>query len=75
MLVNIYEAKAKLSSLVDASLKGEEIIIGKKGVPMVSLQPVNARPQKRVFGKHKGQIAINGDINATMEEDFMAHFE
>lgn len=35
--VNIGEAKAKLSSLVDASLRGEEVILAKAGEPKVRL--------------------------------------
>ena len=35
--VNIGEAKAKLSSLVEASLRGEEVILAKAGEPKVRL--------------------------------------
>ena len=38
--VNIAEAKAKLSSLVEASLRGEEVILGKSGTPKVRLVPL-----------------------------------
>ncbi len=38
--VNIAEAKAKLSSLVEASLRGEEVILGKAGTPKVRLVPL-----------------------------------
>jgi prevent-host-death family protein len=43
--VNIAEAKAKLSSLVKASLRGEEVVIDHDGRPQVRLIPVaEARP-------------------------------
>ena len=35
--VNIAEAKARLSSLVEASLRGEEVILAKAGEPKVRL--------------------------------------
>ncbi len=38
--VNIAEAKAKLSSLVEASLRGEDVILGKAGQPKVRLVPL-----------------------------------
>jgi prevent-host-death family protein len=38
--VNIAEAKAKLSSLVKASLRGEDIVIDRDGKPQVRLTPV-----------------------------------
>jgi prevent-host-death family protein len=39
-LVNIYEAKTKLSRLVDRAAAGEEILIGRAGKPLVRLVPV-----------------------------------
>ena len=38
--VNIAEAKAKLSSLVKASLRGEEVVIDRDGKPQVRLTPL-----------------------------------
>ena len=38
--VNIAEAKAKLSSMVKASLRGEEVVIDRDGKPQVRLTPV-----------------------------------
>ena len=37
---NIAPAKAKLSSLVNKALEGEEVLICKHGVPVVRLVPV-----------------------------------
>ena len=38
--VNIGEAKAKLSKLISASLRGEEVVIDHAGKPQVRLMPV-----------------------------------
>ncbi len=38
--MNIGQAKAKLSSLVEASLRGEEVILARAGAPQVRLVPV-----------------------------------
>ena len=38
--VSLYEAKTKLSSLVDEAASGEEIVISKNGVPQAKLVPV-----------------------------------
>jgi prevent-host-death family protein len=40
-LVNIYEAKTKLSRLVDRAAAGEDIVIGRAGKPLVRLVPVD----------------------------------
>jgi prevent-host-death family protein len=75
MLVNLYEAKTKLSSLIESAIKGEEIVIGKNGVPMVYLTPFKESKKKRVLGQHKNTFVINGDINAPMDDEFMENFE
>jgi prevent-host-death family protein len=43
--VNIAEAKAKLSELLDRALAGEEIVIARAGKPLARLVPT--RPTKR----------------------------
>ncbi|MBZ0092390.1 MAG: type II toxin-antitoxin system prevent-host-death family antitoxin [Sulfuricellaceae bacterium] len=38
---NLYEAKARLSQLVQAALDGEEVLIARAGKPAVRLVPVS----------------------------------
>jgi prevent-host-death family protein len=46
--VNIAEAKAKLSELIDRAVSGEEIVIARAGKPMARLVPVREiQPRKR----------------------------
>ncbi|GEM90504.1 type II toxin-antitoxin system Phd/YefM family antitoxin [Oceanithermus desulfurans] len=47
-VVNVAEAKAKLSELLEAALRGEEVIIAKRGKPLVRLMP--EKPQTRELG-------------------------
>jgi prevent-host-death family protein len=65
MIVNISEAKAKLSKLVDMAYHGEEIIIAKNNLPLVKLVSHNPKA-KRKPGLLKGQIKIPDDF---MEEN------
>jgi len=44
--VGAYEAKTRLSQLIDQVVKGEEIIITKYGVPVAALVPVACPRQK-----------------------------
>ena len=46
---NVAEAKAHLSQLLEAALKGEEVIVARAGTPLVRLVPVNA-PAARELG-------------------------
>jgi prevent-host-death family protein len=50
MLVNMLEAKTQLSKLVEAVLRGEEVIIANRGKPMVRLVKAEAQTSKRVWG-------------------------
>ena len=55
-VINLHEAKANLSRLVDAAAAGEEIIIAKAGKPVVRLAPVeNLAPRQP--GLAKGRIS------------------
>jgi prevent-host-death family protein len=45
--VNVAEAKAKLSELLDRALAGEEIVIARAGKPLARLVPVNDMAPRR----------------------------
>ena len=42
MEMNIYEAKTKLSQLIERAMLGEDVIIAKAGKPMVKLVRINS---------------------------------
>ena len=65
MIVNLSEAKAKLSKLVDMAYHGEEVIIAKNNLPLVKLVLHDPKP-KRKLGLLKGRINIPSDF---LEED------
>jgi prevent-host-death family protein len=48
--VNIYEAKAGLSALVDKASKGVSTIVAKRGVPTAKIVPLEKGEGKRVLG-------------------------
>jgi len=65
MIINVSEAKAKLSKLVDMAYHGEEVIIAKNNLPLVKM--VAHKPKaKRKLGLLAGQINIPDDL---MDED------
>ena len=53
--INLNEAKANLSRLVDAAIAGEEIIITKAGKPVVRLTPVDGLTRRQP-GIAKGRV-------------------
>lgn len=66
MTLNLHEAKAQLSALVDDAADGKEIIIAKYGKPMAKLVPF-VKPARK-FGKHKGKIWTSADFDAPMPD-------
>jgi prevent-host-death family protein len=53
--LNLAEAKAKLSHLVDQADKGRGVIIAKSGIPMAKLVPLDdEKPRELKFGTLKG---------------------
>lgn len=62
ILKNISEAKAELSALVEAVQKGEDVVIGKAGVPVARLIPFRKQTE-RVPGRLKGKIHIAPDFD------------
>ncbi len=56
-VVNIADAKAHLSRLLDAAVSGEEVIIAKRGKPIVRLAPIDQGP--RIPGALQGKLHID----------------
>ena len=63
IMKNISEAKAELSALIDAVSKGEEVLIGKAGVPVAKLVRYVGAAVRRVPGALKGRIVIHDDLD------------
>jgi prevent-host-death family protein len=60
--LNLYQARANLSRLVDEAANGESIVIAKDGKPLAALVPVaNVAKASLKFGTLKGKIHIADD--------------
>jgi prevent-host-death family protein len=67
-IVNISEAKAQLSRLVDAAASGEPFIITKSGKPLVKVMMIDPpAPTRLGFLKGKGRVPEDFDAMATDE--------
>jgi antitoxin (DNA-binding transcriptional repressor) of toxin-antitoxin stability system len=67
MIINVSDAKAKLSKLVEMAYNGEEVIISKNNIPLVQLVLHNPKA-KRKLGLLKGKIKIPDDFLEENEE-------
>lgn len=70
--INLYEAKTRLSQLVDAAQKGEEVIIARYGKPVARLVPINT--SKRQLGLLDGEFLIPEDFDAPLPDEVMQAF-
>lgn len=77
--VNIGEAKTRLSELVAASERGEEVVIARAGKPAVKLVPADGRlsiveARRQAFGAWKGLAdeTIDWEAPAFTEEEWEA---
>jgi len=72
--VNLYEAKTRLSRLVEEAAKGEEIVIAKAGRPLARLVPMGCSTKPRKPGAWKGRVVIAADFDAPLPEGLLAAF-
>lgn len=73
MIINIYAAKTRLSSLIDEAAAGKEVVIARAGRPVARLVPVRGRPRK--LGLLKGKIRISSDFDAPLPDEVLRSFE
>jgi len=66
--INIAEAKAKLSELVQQALAGEEIWIARDGKPQVRLAAL-PQPHRRTPGLSRGAVAyVAANFDAPLDD-------
>ena len=71
-VINISEAKTNLSKLIERILHGEEIVIGKAGMPIAKLVPfaLTTEPRRLGVGQWQGQIWMADDFDNLPEDIF-----
>ncbi|TCP39546.1 type II toxin-antitoxin system Phd/YefM family antitoxin [Rhodovulum marinum] len=73
MQFSVHTAKTQLSKLIDAALRGEEVVIAKGSQPVVRLVPV---PQRRnLIGALEGKVTVPEDLFEPMSEDELRLWE
>jgi prevent-host-death family protein len=76
IVVNINEAKAKLSEYLDAVGKGERVLICKRNQPVAELRAVeHKRTTPRPIGLAKGKIKILPSFFDPLPDDWLDEIE
>jgi prevent-host-death family protein len=75
MIVNIYEAKAKLSEFLDLASKGERVLICKRNRPVAELRAVESvRTEPRPIGLARGQMIVPDSFFQPLPDDMLDAF-
>jgi len=73
--VNIYDAKTRLSQLVDIAASGKDVVVSRNGKPLVRITRLET-PERRIrFGVLKGKVRVSADFDAALPHEILASFE
>ena len=73
--VNIYDAKTRLSQLVDQAAAGEDVVVSRNGKPLARLTRFEKPKRKIRFGLLKGKVKVAPDFDAPLPEGVLAEFQ
>jgi prevent-host-death family protein len=62
VVVNMHEAKSRLSELVRLVEQGEKVVLARNGKPVAEIVPAE-EPRKREGGFWKGQVWVSPDFD------------
>ena len=72
--VNIYEAKTRLSQLVDQAAAGTDVVVSRNGKPLVRITRLVPDRRPIRFGVLEGRIRVADDFDAPLPDDLLADF-
>ena len=73
--VNINDAKARLSQLVDKAASGEDVVVSRNGKPLVRITRLVGSKRRITFGVLKGKLTVPAEFDAPLPDDVLAGFE
>ena len=62
-VVNVAEAKARLSEILAEVASGKDVVIARRGVPIARLVPIAKRSTQRQLGTARGLIEMAPDFD------------
>ena len=68
LLIGAFEAKTRLSELLDRVARGQTYRITKRGKPVAELRPVASGVRRPRFGRDKGRVVIADDFDAPVPD-------
>mgnify|MGYP001355657484 CR=1 FL=1 len=74
MTINVHEAKARLSELLDLLEKGETVIICRRNKPVAELRPYSGQGQPRPIGLCPEMEPLSDAFFEALPEEWMEAF-
>lgn len=71
-MVNVHEAKTRLSKLLEQVEDGQEVIIARNGHPVARLVPMPSK--RRRAGRLRGKISMRRDFDKPLPASLKAAF-
>jgi prevent-host-death family protein len=75
IMVNVVDAKARLSEYLDAASRGERVVICNRNRPVAELRPVAEAPAARRLGTATGEVTVPDSFNDPLPDDLLDAFE
>ena len=72
--VSTYDAKTRLSELVDKAAAGEDVVISRNGKPLVRITRLAGSRRRVKFGLLKGKLTVPADFDAPLPDDLLAKY-
>ena len=66
--VNVAQAKAQLSDLIESALRGEEVVIARRDVPVARLIAISSAKIVPRFGRLAGKISVHDDFDQPLDD-------
>ena len=73
--VQLHDAKARLSELVDRAQAGEEVVISRHGKAVARLVGYQPKRARRRLGVLRGKIKFRKGWDGPLPEEILAYFE
>jgi prevent-host-death family protein len=73
--INIYEAKTRLSQLVQEAASGRDVLIARAGRPVARLTRVQTTERRRRLGVLDGRLRLPGDFSRPLPDETLRAFE
>jgi len=73
--VDISEAKARLSQLVERAAAGEDVIVSRNGKPLVRITRLQPPTRRVKFGVLQGKLKVPPEFDAPLPDHVLAGFD